>query len=274
MNKGVSLMMNCITSAMHRVGVDICLCRSIGHYDNKGLTLINIGAGDWECKGWTNLDYSSQWYSRMQNRHSYKEYDIRKDNIPYEDDSVDCIYCSHVIEHIEDSFDEKMFKESYRVLKRGGVFRITCPDAEYLWTVTKQGKDYWVWRKQWCKQMEVDYSMLRPVDLLVREVATPRMRGYGYLFDEKSPDYQENFENMEMNEFLNYITYGLEFNPNRVGDHINYWHFEKLSKSLKKAGFRSVIRSIYNGSISPFMKSRSFFDKTNPCMSMYIEAIK
>jgi hypothetical protein len=28
--------------------------------ENK--TLLNIGAGDWECSGWLNLDCPSEWY--------------------------------------------------------------------------------------------------------------------------------------------------------------------------------------------------------------------
>ena len=79
--------------------------------NNDGKTLINLGSGDWECDGWTNLDYSSKLYSKIQKRHRFVEYDIRHDKIPYEDDSVDCIYCSHVIEHIENGYDEKMLEE-------------------------------------------------------------------------------------------------------------------------------------------------------------------
>ena len=53
--------------------------------------------------------------------------------MPFEDDSVDTIYCSHVIEHIETEYVEMFFKESFRVLKLGGVLRIVCPDVEYLY---------------------------------------------------------------------------------------------------------------------------------------------
>ncbi len=256
--------------------IDITVSRMPDRINNHNKTLINLGSGDWECEGWTNLDYSSQWYSRAQKRHKFKEYDIRHDSIPYSDNSVDCIYCSHVIEHIENEHDERMFKECYRVLKNGGIFRIACPDAEYLWNMTKIGKEWWVWRKHWCKSFDVDWESLKAVDLLVREVATPRMKGFGYLdgSDSSYSDYAQNFENMDMGTFLSYITKGLEFNVDYVGDHINFWTYEKLSDALKRAGFTTVVRSKYAGSTSPFMKSRAYFDTTEPGMSLYVEAIK
>lgn len=268
----MSRLINTISSLMLIIGIDLYISRGI-ESRNINKTMVNIGSGDWEHKGWINLDYSSKWYSSYHKRHNYKEYDIRKDNIPLEDNSVDCIYCSHVIEHIENQYDEKMFMEAYRVLKPNGVFRIACPDAEFLWDVTKTGKDYWIWRKRWCERMNIDYSTLNAVDFLVREVATPRLIGYGYLQNEGF-NYQNDYENMERDEFLSYITKGLVFDPNHAGDHINFWHYDKLSKALNNAGFRIVIRSKYNGSISPFMRSKSFFDKTEPCMSMYVDAVK
>ncbi len=239
-------------------------------------TLINIGSGDWECDGWTNLDYSSEWYSTAHEGRNYIEYDIRNDDIPYDDNSVDCIYCSHVIEHIEDIYDQKMFRESYRVLKKGGIIRIACPDAEFLWNMTKQGKDWWVWRKRWCERFGANWDELRPVDFLVREVATPRMKGIGYLdgTSEGICDYNNIFDTMNSNEFFAYITDGLVFNAEHVGDHINFWTYEKLSQELRDAGFSGIFKSKYAGSLSPFMKSREYFDLKEPGMSLYVEAIK
>ena len=74
---------------------------------------------------------------------------MRKDSLPYADESVDNIYCSHVIEHIENQYVDKFIMESYRVLKKGGGLRIACPDAEFLFEVSSFVNDYWNWRKPW-----------------------------------------------------------------------------------------------------------------------------
>ena len=46
-------------------------------------------------------------------------------DIPYEDNYFDLIYCSHLLEHVPD--DEKAIRELYRVLKPGGTALILVP---------------------------------------------------------------------------------------------------------------------------------------------------
>ena len=46
-------------------------------------------------------------------------------NIPCPDESFDVVYCSHVLEHVED--DRKAIAEIYRVLKKGGQAVILVP---------------------------------------------------------------------------------------------------------------------------------------------------
>lgn len=61
------------------------------------------------------------------------------------------------------------------------MFRIACPDAEFLYNISKCDNDDWSWRKDWFESPAFytgDPSKLRPVDFLVRETATPRLEGY------------------------------------------------------------------------------------------------
>lgn len=46
-------------------------------------------------------------------------------DIPYEDNYFDVIYCSHVLEHVKD--DKKAMSELYRVLKPGGIALVLVP---------------------------------------------------------------------------------------------------------------------------------------------------
>jgi len=46
-------------------------------------------------------------------------------NIPFEDNTVDCAMCNHVMEHVDD--DHKAMSELYRVLKPGGWAIIQVP---------------------------------------------------------------------------------------------------------------------------------------------------
>lgn len=234
--------------------------------DNK--VKVNIGSGDWECKGWINLDYPSEWYHKMQKKHKIVAYDIRNDQLPFEKESVDVIYCSHVIEHIENEHIQNMFNNCYNVLKMGGVIRLACPDAEFLYQVSKTKTDYWKWRDDWFR-MNGKNSEMTEINYLLREIATKRVKDSVDL-----KEYEQAYNTMEMNEFLEFATSGLKFDVTRPGDHINYFTFDKLKMMLERAGFQFVIRSKYMGSCSSEMNNFLKFDLTYPQMSLYVEAIK
>ena len=57
--------------------------------------------------------------------------DIRK-KFPLNNDSVDYIYCSQVLEHFEKYEAIKILTESLRVLKPGGLIRISVPDIKKM----------------------------------------------------------------------------------------------------------------------------------------------
>ena len=237
-----------------------------------GNLCINVGSGDWGKDGWINLDYPSEWYFSKQKKHSIMAYDMRNDSIPFNNNTVDCIYCSHVIEHIEDQFVYKAFEEFYRVLKHQGVVRIACPDAEFIYNITKFNNSYWEWRKKWFKKFIKTDLVIRQVDFLVREIATPRLRNYGHM--QKVEDYQTFYDQLSMYDFFNYITNDLKFDVQHLGDHINYWTYDKIKNGLSKAGFKIIINSKYLGSCFSEMRDKNYFDLTKPQMSLYVEAMK
>ncbi len=58
-------------------------------------------------------------------------HDLRK-GIPFPDGSVDAVYHSHVLEHIDRDGADGFMSEIRRVLRPGGVQRIVVPDLELL----------------------------------------------------------------------------------------------------------------------------------------------
>ena len=72
---------------------------------NFGPEWIHIDGGDYE-----HLDYN----------------DIT--NLPYDDNLVDVIYASHVIEYFDRHEIKSILQEWYRVLRPGGVLRVAVPD--------------------------------------------------------------------------------------------------------------------------------------------------
>jgi len=65
----------------------------------------------------------------------------------FDDNTVDCIYSSHTIEHMPIEAVENLFRESLRILKKGGIIRIVAPDSmklfnEYIESPDSFGKNY------------------------------------------------------------------------------------------------------------------------------------
>lgn len=57
-------------------------------------------------------------------------HDLSK-GIPFESDSVDTVYHSHVLEHLDRPIARQFMHETLRVLKPGGISRIVVPDLEF-----------------------------------------------------------------------------------------------------------------------------------------------
>jgi SAM-dependent methyltransferase len=61
--------------------------------------------------------------------------------LPVEDDSCDGLYCSHTLEHLSLNDFRKALANSYKILKKGGIFRCIVPDLEFAARTYIQGLD-------------------------------------------------------------------------------------------------------------------------------------
>ena len=112
---------------------------------------VNIGCGRAPTEGWLNFDNSPAIKlakspfkyklakamgllneQQIENikwnmKHNIQFADATK-SIPLQTSSVDCIYTSHMVEHLSQKGARSFIKEVKRVLKVGGVVRIAVPD--------------------------------------------------------------------------------------------------------------------------------------------------
>jgi predicted SAM-dependent methyltransferase len=119
-----------------------------------GEVRINLGAGSNVAPGWVNIDGSlsalaagwpaplidlawrfstgRRWVSREQYRQLLRDnrfihHDLRH-GIPLGSETVDIVYSSHFFEHIYRDEADSLLRETFRVLKPGGLVRINVPD--------------------------------------------------------------------------------------------------------------------------------------------------
>jgi len=52
--------------------------------------------------------------------------------LPVLDDSCEFVYCSHILEHLSLNDCKSALLNTYRIMKKGAVFRFVLPDLEYL----------------------------------------------------------------------------------------------------------------------------------------------
>ena len=83
---------------------------------------LNFGCGTRLAAGWTNIDFHSE-------DKSVKRVNLLN-GFPFPDKTFDVVYSSHVLEHFSPEEGEFLIRESYRVLKVGGIIRIVVPDLE------------------------------------------------------------------------------------------------------------------------------------------------
>lgn len=84
---------------------------------------INIGAGDIKLDDYITIDYDKS---------TNPDYalDVEKDNLPFEDGTVDAVVAHHILEHLGEGYFHCL-KELYRVCKHGAIIDIRVPHPRH-----------------------------------------------------------------------------------------------------------------------------------------------
>jgi SAM-dependent methyltransferase len=129
----------------------------------QGPVKLNLGSGLSVIPGWINVDGSlnaliATWpvqihrcLYKLSGSSQYYKFDeyhaILSSNrfvfynleygLPFSDQCADAIYSSHFLEHLKKEDGVRLLREIYRVLKRGGVLRISVPDLAFAISLHK-----------------------------------------------------------------------------------------------------------------------------------------
>ena len=114
--------------------------------------ILNLGCGASrpKDKDWINVDDLHSIFpnadcperKHMDAEPNYKNFDLRQP-LWVADNSVDGILASHFLEHLGLQDAVKTVKNWYRVLRPGGVVRLSTPDPHKFWTIQMEGKEDW-----------------------------------------------------------------------------------------------------------------------------------
>jgi predicted SAM-dependent methyltransferase len=217
---------------------------------------LNIACGTYLIKGFDNLDYSNYKNKKI------IQWDARKQKLPYKSNSIDNIYVSHFIEHIDDKDAKFFFLECYRVLKKNCILRVSYPDANFLFNISIFKNQYFYFFNEYKKS-----SFKRLIFLLsdlFLDLKKSDLKTY-----KKAKNY---FFKKDYKKFIKLLI-NCKFKFRKGSNHISIWDFNKIKKISYQTKFRNIIESKRNLSVSQEMRGVEF-DRSHPEISSYVDIIK
>ena len=158
---------------------------------NQRDRFINVGCGTHPINGWINYDFNVFIFfakvsilRKVLNRlkyipDGYKEFmdQVIKGNIhfanagkhiPERDNSVNVIYSSHMLEHLDREETDVFLSESKRVLVPDGIIRIVVPDFEKLIENYQKNKNPQKFIDDSCLSGEKPKALLKKIQYLIQ----------------------------------------------------------------------------------------------------------
>lgn len=252
---------------------------------------INFGPGNFRHRFWQTADkiyvanggmlWSESRGKSFREKIDYEWDMYRRQPLAVDDGVFEIAYASHIVEHAYDDDDAFFFRDVCRILKPGGVFRLTAPDIDLgLRAMRKRDYSYYgqgqflrggVHREAVfgprAQRKPIEWFVLENCSLLVHNdnstCLTPE-ECIAFLASDpdvyKTLDRASELSDRSLNE--------------KLAVHVNWFNPAKIARMLKAAGFSEVLPSSYGQSVSPVLRDVRHFDNTNPSVSWYIDAIK
>lgn len=158
-------------TTIENINVALGVIRRGRIFDYLGNDLkLNLGAGLSTAPGWINIDgslnallasfprfilrlaygfsgskefYSFEDYYRILSGGVFIHHDLRY-GVPLPDNCAEFVYTSHFLEHLYYKDALALIREAARVLRSGGVIRISVPDLEYALALYAKGQKHYM----------------------------------------------------------------------------------------------------------------------------------
>jgi len=251
---------------------------------------ICFGPGNFRHKYWRTADKiyvkdGGKSWSEIRSKRYKEEIDYfwdmyERKPIAVDDDSIEIAYASHIVEHAYNDDNEFFFRDVRRILRKGGVFRLTAPNIDLGLRAAKDGDFTYFGYGQFLRGGENRERVLGnklhryPIEYYVVESCSLLVRKENSTF--LSPDQCVNFlwADDDVYRTLDKASALSDRDLNdKVAAHVNWFNPNKITCMLLRAGFSEVRVSAYGQSIHPILRDIRYFDNTNPKVSWYVDAI-
>lgn len=248
-----------------------------------------FGPGSFRHSYWTNIDrrYNGHGWTEVRRFSIDNTPDIEwnffsKQQLPVDDNSFYLAYCSHVIEHGFDEDVKFLLNEIYRTLKKNGIIRLVCPDAEIFYEMYSNKEFHQIINYLSVRSHRIPYTTMlnQKYDLELHSIYFI-LDMFSLLRNKKNPVFLENKEAIDFfkrNNFYKALDIAQNFSSrelqHQIAGHVNWFTFEKLSYFLQQAGFKNIKKRGYLQSANQLFQDPILFDKTDKEFSIYVEAQK
>ena len=131
--------------------------------------MLNLGCGRQFHPDWINVDLEAV-------SDEVLEHDLTR-GLPFEEESIDVVYHSHVLEHLKPQEGVKLLEECFRVMKPGGVLRIVVPDLECIARLYLENHQL-AWQGKPGANTNYQWMKLELLDQMVRSTSGGQMGQY------------------------------------------------------------------------------------------------
>jgi ubiquinone/menaquinone biosynthesis C-methylase UbiE len=244
-------------------------------YDEESLRekrFFNFGAGGFKHHFWSNIEAANS-YDDVFAKQVDVEFDFTsRDRLPVDDNCAEICYTSHVVEHLRDRHVEHIFGEACRILKPGGIFRVTCPSVTLACLAVETGDLEFFKALIGTQRLSTDLTVDVGLAFYIsRQLVLPEIGRSQW----DLPGFMELRKERGRNGALDYLC-SLSWDEYQKTNpvHINWWDEEKMVRMLQRAGFSQVYVSAYGQSSALVMRDTNLFDNTHPQISLFVEAQK
>jgi SAM-dependent methyltransferase len=152
---------------------------------------LHVGCGNRPIAGWCNVDVA-----HLTDQVHYLDALKR---FPFEDESFQFVFSEHFIEHLRFEDGLKFFKETARILKRGGVIRTATPDLDFLCELRTLDSDA---KKRYAEYISQNFAPHMPVSGAT--CANTTFYGWGHAFIWNASLMQEVLKPLGFGDFKAY----------------------------------------------------------------------
>jgi predicted SAM-dependent methyltransferase len=147
------------------------------YLSNSEVKKLHLGCGRNLLEGWLNTDINPVNGSsyRLDSTHPF----------PLPDDAFHFVFSEHMIEHITFAQGQQMLSECFRVLRPGGVIRISTPDLSFLMDLYKEDRsDTHSAYIEWATKLIVPESPLASAAFVINNFV--RAWGHRFIYNEQT----------------------------------------------------------------------------------------